>query len=125
VSTGASEIWTIHADGTSLRRVTDVGHAENPKWSPDGTRLLFVRRFASTKPEAELWTSDATGRGARRLLAVGGVVAADWSPDGSRLAVLAEGTEPGSLQLWTGSADGSGLRTLGKPFSGTHAVIDW
>jgi Tol biopolymer transport system component len=125
VSTGSSEIWTIHPDGTSLVRVTNVGHAETPKWSPDGSRLLFVRRYPSTSGKTEVWTADASGADARRLLAVPGVVAADWSPDESKLAMIAEGTSPGTLQLWVGRSDGTGLERVGTPFQGTHASIDW
>jgi Tol biopolymer transport system component len=124
VSTGSSEIWTIRADGTSLRRVTEAGHAESPKWSPDGSRLLFVRRPAGDEP-AELWTVDPSGATAQKLVATQGVVAADWSPDGSRLAILTKGTKPGTLQLWVGRPDGSDLRPLGSSFDGAHASVDW
>lgn len=125
VSTGSSEIWTIHADGTTLRRVTKVGHAENPKWSPDGSRLLFVRRPPTGDGPAELWTVEASGKSARRLPSPGGVIAADWSPDGTRLAVISQGSRAGTLQLWIGRSDGSELRRVGPAFEGTHASIDW
>jgi Tol biopolymer transport system component len=125
VSTGSSEIWTIHADGTTLRRVTKVGHAENPKWSPDGSRLLFVRRLPGGQESAELWTVAASGGSARKLLSPGGVIAADWSPDGSRLAVMSRGSTAGTLELWIGRSDGSDLRRVGQPFRGAHAAIDW
>lgn len=125
VSTGSSEIWTIRSDGTSLVRVTDVGHAERPKWSPDGARLLFVRRHPSTGNEAELWTVDATGHGSRRLLDRTDVVAADWSPDGANLAVVTRGSKPDTLQLWVGAADGTGLRAVGSPLAGSQASVDW
>lgn len=125
VSTGSSEIWTIHADGTTLRRITKVGHAENPRWSPDGSRLLFVRRPPTGHGPAELWTVDPSGDSARRLLSPSGVIAADWSPDGSKLAVISRGSKPGTLQLWIGGSDGSELKRVGTPFEGTHASIDW
>ncbi|HJP66682.1 MAG TPA: hypothetical protein VKA30_10315 [Actinomycetota bacterium] len=125
VSTGSSEIWTIRSDGTALVRVTDVGHAESPKWSPDGSRLLFVRRYPSTANEGELWTVDATGHASRHLLSRSDVVAADWSPDGSKLAVITRGPRPATLQLWIGAADGTGLRAVGSAFGGSQASIDW
>jgi Tol biopolymer transport system component len=125
VSTGSSEVWTIRSDGTALQRVTEVGHAESPKWSPDCTRLLFIRRYPSTGRQSEVWTADATGRNSRRLVAQADIVAADWSPDGARLAVITQGSEPDTLQLWIGGADGSGLRQVGSPFAGSRASIDW
>jgi Tol biopolymer transport system component len=125
VTTGSSEIWTIRSDGTALVRMTDVGHAEGPKWTPDGSRLLFIRRYPSTGRQSEVWTADATGGQSRRLVAERDIVAADWSPDGSRLAVITQGSQSDTLQLWVGGADGTGLRRVGTPFSGSTASIDW
>jgi hypothetical protein len=42
VSTDRSEIWTTQPDGSAPTRLTLVGHAESPKWAPDGERLLFI-----------------------------------------------------------------------------------
>ncbi len=125
VSTGSSEIWTINPDDRDLVRITHVRHAESPKWSPDGTQLLFVRRHPSTGDDGQLWVCDPSGSGAHRLATAPGVVAADWSPDGSNLAVVTRGTSPGTLQLWIGRADGSGLKPMGSPVPGTDASIDW
>jgi hypothetical protein len=124
VSTGSSEIWTVRADGTGLKRLTRVTHAESPKWSADGSQLLFIRRYPGAD-RSELWTVDATGRHLRRLAAIAGIVAADWSPDGSHLAVLAAEGEGDSLQLHVGRSNGKGLRPVGEPFSGRHATVDW
>jgi hypothetical protein len=52
-------------------------------------------------------------------------VAADWSPDGSHLAILSSRGGHSSLTLEVGRADGTGLRPVGQPFSGTHATLDW
>jgi WD40 repeat protein len=124
-STGASEIWTILSDGTGLRQLTHLGHAEKPKWSPDGLRLLFVRTYQSSPERSELWAVDQNGSNAHRLIAAQHVLAADWSPDGSRLAVVCRGTTPQSLQLWIGASDGHGLVAVGKPVRGTDATLDW
>lgn len=124
-STGFSEIWTILPDGTGLTRVSSVGHAEKPNWSPDGLRLLFIRTYSADGRRSELWTAQADGSGARRILSVADVIAADWSPDGARLAVVRRGQAPRTLQLWIGRADGTGLRPAGEPLRGTDATIDW
>jgi TolB protein len=41
---GSDEIFTLRADGSNLRRVTDAYYGEFTalNWSPDGTRLAFV-----------------------------------------------------------------------------------
>jgi TolB protein len=124
VSTGFGEIWTILPDGTGLTQVTKLGHAEKPKWSPDGLRVLFVRRYPGSHKAAELWVTQTDGSGTHRV-AGGGVVAGDWSPDGTQLAVVRQGQRPKMLQLYMGRSDGSDLHPMGEPVRGTDATIDW
>jgi hypothetical protein len=132
-STELSEVWTIAPDGSGLTQVTEVGHAESPKWSPDGSKLLFVRGFGGpsqpTGPEpgrsTELWEVNADGTGARQMLPLFDVIAADWSPDGAALAIVRPGERPRTLQVWLAGADGLNLRPVGNPVPGTHATIDW
>jgi Tol biopolymer transport system component len=42
VTDAGQDIYTIRADGTDLRRLTDDGASSAPRWTRDG-RLLFVR----------------------------------------------------------------------------------
>jgi Tol biopolymer transport system component len=39
---GGCDIHTVHADGSDLTRLTDVGTASSPAWSADGTRIAFT-----------------------------------------------------------------------------------
>jgi len=48
---GGPDIFTVRADGSGLRKVTD---GEAPAWFPDGSRIAFVR-------EGELFTMAADG----------------------------------------------------------------
>jgi Tol biopolymer transport system component len=124
-STDRSEIWVLHPDGDLLEQITNVGHAESPKWSPDGSRILFIRRPLNAPGDArELWMVNADGSGAGNLGDAQTVVAADWSPDGLRLAMVTAAT-PQTLQLWIAEADGTEIRPLGEPVAGTEATVDW
>lgn len=124
-STGRSEIWVLDPNGKLLRQVTRVGHAESPKWSPDGTRILFIRRSRTIAAGSrELWVVNADGSGARRLGGAQNVVAAAWSPDGFRMATV-NATKPNTLQLWITDLDGSNARAVGGPAEGTEATLDW
>lgn len=126
VSTDRSDIWTVRPDGSRLRQVTTIGHADNPRWSPDGSRLLFVRSFPQAKrPKNELWVINSSGAEPAQLLPATDVVAADWSPDGSAIAVVRTTGGPGNMQLWLYGADGSSAHSLGQPFPGTDATVDW
>lgn len=68
--------------------------ASEPAYSPDGTRLAFVRhkvrRFNLPKPDrprSELWVAHADGSGARRVLRRKGYITSpSWDASGSRLS---------------------------------------
>jgi TolB protein len=64
--------------GASERRLTTGGGHARPRWSPDGTRLAYLR-------DGQLWTMRADGAGKKRLTTRSAAGAA-WSPDGRWLA---------------------------------------
>jgi Tol biopolymer transport system component len=123
-STDRSEIWVLDPNGRLLRQVTRVGHAEGPKWSPDGTRIVFIRRLDHTTARRELWVVNGDGTGLRKLSGARNVVAADWSPDGFRISVV-RASRDRTLQVWTVGVDGSNARPLGEPVPGVEASLDW
>ena len=53
VMEAGQDIYTIRADGTDLRRLTDDGASFAPRWTADG-RLTFIRADAN-------WIMDADG----------------------------------------------------------------
>ncbi len=124
-STHRSEIWVVDPNGRPLRQVSHAGHAENPKWSPDGSRILFIRRPQAASTRRELWVVNADGSSERKLGSVGNVVAADWSPDGFRIAMVTASGTADTLQLWIVDVDGSNARAVGGPIRGTEATLDW
>jgi Tol biopolymer transport system component len=126
ISTDSSEIWTVLPNGSGLKQVTKVGHAENPKWSPDGSQILFIRQFTKSKTQvSELWMVSAKGGDARPLLAAEDVVAAAWSENGQQIVFVRTGAGLNSLQVWVAGADGTGEHIVGQPVRGTDATIDW
>jgi len=52
-------IFVMRVEGRA-QRLTSVEADHDPAWSPDGTRLVFIR-------EGNLWVVSADGSGARRL----------------------------------------------------------
>ncbi|MCC7019119.1 MAG: PD40 domain-containing protein [Ardenticatenales bacterium] len=86
---------------------------EQPRWSPDGRRLVFVVRVTSDREPAapnwggELYIVNSDGSGARRLLARPGWEDLNpaWSPDGRYIAwdsifVPPTGTSPTPGGIW-------------------------
>jgi hypothetical protein len=100
-------IWDPAAGGDPT---VVADYAYNPAWSPDGTKLAYVR----WNPMRSLWIADADGSNERRITP-DGVSAAEpsWSPDGERIAfVRGDSTVEGDIAVNTIGVDGSGLRQL-------------
>ena len=79
----------------------DFETVSDPQISPDGTRIIYSRRFVDKQKDAwqsALWIMNADGS-ENRFLARGG--SPTWSPDGTRIAYLAEGDAggPGGAQI--------------------------
>ncbi len=66
---GDLDIYTVDADGTNLRRLTDdPGVADDPVYSPDGKRLFFASTRERENPyEVEIYVMPATGGDERRM----------------------------------------------------------
>ncbi|MCI0678170.1 MAG: S9 family peptidase [Actinobacteria bacterium] len=79
-------IW-VHDDAGAREFTSGPGDA-NPRWSPDGARLAFLRTEEGGKPQVAVIPTDG---GEARVLTdfLYGVEALEWSPDGSRLVVTA------------------------------------
>jgi Tol biopolymer transport system component len=50
-----------------------LGRGTSPAWSPDGRKLVFIRR-------GDVWTIDADGTHARRITRFHADVTPDWQP---------------------------------------------
>ncbi len=84
--TWRSNLWIIRSDGTDNRPLTTgVANASSPRWSPDGTRLLYV---SNEDGQAQLYLrwmdSGQTAMLTHLTHAPGGI---SWSPDGKWIAL--------------------------------------
>ena len=75
-----AEIYTVHADGTRLRKLTrSPGWNFFPDWSPDGRRILFA---SGRDGGTDLFVMNADGSGQRNLTHTPNVSEsiASWAP---------------------------------------------
>ncbi len=118
-ASGNDEIVSIAADGTAPVTLTSDPHAdEDPAYSPDGTRIAFVRQ--TDGGEFTLWTMRSDGTGAVPLTPPG--VSArhpNWSPDGLEIAFDRASPTGTGRDIWAIGVSGAGLHSIM-----THAGSD-
>jgi TolB protein len=118
---GENADFKVRADGTGMKRLTSWAmDANNAKWSPDGSKILF-NSYADPKPgkDANIYTMRPDGSGIVQLTHyTGGKLQAyvgGWSPDGTHVVFHLRGpseTALGLNQLFVMNADGTGVRQL-------------
>jgi Tol biopolymer transport system component len=115
-------IFTMNADGSHLTQLTEKGAANStadsqPQWSPDGTKIAFVRTNTTARPKDKgaIMIMNADGSNIRRITPLA-IDATDphWSPTGKRLlySTYAHPVQFKSANLFTMRADGTGRVAL-------------
>jgi Tol biopolymer transport system component len=85
-------VYIADADGHNVRKVSGDGFAAVPSWSPDGTRLAFVRAEPDKPRVWNVWILDVASGRMQRVTShpVGQAWGASWFPDGRRVAYSVE-----------------------------------
>lgn len=116
-------IGTIEADGTDpLLLPSDEGvHDTDPAWSPDGTRIAYVRHREGSSTDIWLMDPDGSDRVAFTHNARSDGAPA-WAPDGSALVFERRSLRHVS-RLWVKPLDGSPAVRISPPRYAGHP--DW
>ena len=98
-------IWIINVDGSGLQQIIK---GINPKWSPDGKKLVFASNIAG---DYNIYTIKPDGSGLQQLTSRTETdIEPCWSPDGEYIAFTSYVNK--DWNLWYMKNDGTGLSQL-------------
>lgn len=87
---GSYELYVTRADGSQPQRLTRGGDFLLPRWSPDGSRILFRRLQQGEVASADIGIVSANGAEVTMLTTGENPtlfsLTVSWSPDGARIA---------------------------------------
>jgi Tol biopolymer transport system component len=109
-------IFSMNADGSSQVDLTKTKQSDNiinfePSWSPDGTKVAFMRQTPNAGEEQDIWVMDSSGANPVNLTHTAGVseTSAEFSPDGTKIVYVSGATND---DIWVMNANGSGQTPL-------------
>lgn len=95
--TALSDLWIAELGQQPQRLTHDVFVEAQPKWSPDGTKLVYI---ADNNGSMDVWLRDLKTGQARVLVSPpGGATNPTWSPDGKRIAFFTNQSLAAVLQV--------------------------
>jgi Tol biopolymer transport system component len=110
-------IFAMNADGSNQVDLTNTNFASEevidfePTFSPDGTKIAFMRQSPIAGEEQDIWVVDANGANPVNLTHTAGVqeTSPEFSPDGTKIVYVSAGT---NNDIWVMNANGSGQTPL-------------
>jgi dipeptidyl aminopeptidase/acylaminoacyl peptidase len=81
---GVTQIYVVPLAGGTPRQITSGNAASSPRWSPDGSKIAFIR-------DDQIWTIDLASEALQQITNIStGAGDPVWSPDGKWLAFASD-----------------------------------
>jgi TolB protein len=118
---GEFEIYTSDINGNDLVRLTDNEWSDNsPKWSPDGSQIVFSSNRDTSIPDIFIMNADGTAVRKLTSSAEGWAsLAPEFSPDGTEIVYVLQDPE-GNRDIYVMDTDGGSQRRLTDDGRGHH-----
>jgi len=96
--TALGDLWIAEKEKRAERITNDVFVQAQPKWSPDGMKLIYV---SDREGSMDIWQRDLkTGEERALVKPTGGASLPAWSPDGKQIAFFTGSSLSGILQVY-------------------------
>lgn len=96
--------------GTPLLLASAKQFCGNPVWSPDDSKILFVKGDDVFSTKYDIYVTDSDGANQQRLTTDKATFSPQWFPDGKTIAFVADGND--GCGIYTMRADGSGQKRI-------------
>ena len=120
------DLYELPIEGGKARLlVGGSGFASQPRFSPDGNKLVFV---SDRTGEDNLWLASADGTDLRQITQRndGELISPSWSPDGQTIYVSqlqSRRSMNSNVELWAYPVDGSGAAKVSTPDMGRGSML--
>jgi serine/threonine protein kinase/Tol biopolymer transport system component len=118
------DLFLVRRDGGGMRRLTnDPAKDRIPRWSPDGSRIVF---YSNRSGKYEAWTIRPDGSDLQQVTKILGQPLFDpfWAPDGKRLGASLGFSGPVVISL-EGALEARRPQRLFMPGAETYSANDW
>ena len=118
---GNNEIYRMNVDGSNQQRLTNTTENETfALWSPDGTKILFIRQISTNV--RQIWTMNADGSNQVRISpeTVYSTIY-KYSPNGQKI-LFTRSPSASTVNIWVMNTDGSNPVQLTN--NGTSPIED-
>jgi Tol biopolymer transport system component len=108
------DLYTVPMAGGTANRITSgMMFDSQPRYSPDGTKIVFL---SDRSGDENIWISNPDGSDPRALTKGKNTryLSPEWTPDGKYI-IVSKSSGPGGMQLWLYHVDGgSGVNLTGS-----------